>query len=365
MTRSHRRRRALVGALLALSMVAAACGDDEDDGGDTSSGDTGTDTGTETTDGAETTEGGGDETEVSDEDLNLTMGGSASSSSVFAFITAQARIAGEVDGNMNINVRETGASSENIQLLRDGAVDFGLSGLSTVIQAQRGLAQFEGSAYDDLCLVMNYLKNGEFITVRADADIDNVEDLDGMAFAPSFQGSALYDNILAYFAVLGIEVEVFDGSLEDIVNAMKDGRIVGFGKSGNGLGADASMLDVASTVPVEAIGFTEEQVEQIFAASPDNELLYQFTEVEPGSIYDNEESFLTPVVLATYFGDSSLDEDTSYRLARGLWEAQEDAATQTNYAGAMGITIQDTLDSAEKLPFCPGADRYFEEDAGA
>ena len=296
------------------------------------------------------------------EELNVTMGGSSSSSSVFAYLTAQARIAGEVDGNLNINIRETGASSENIQLLRDGAVDFGLSGLSTVIQAQRGLGAFVDAPYEDLCLMMTYLKNGEFITVRADSGIETVEDLDGQAFAPSFQGSALYDNMLAYFAVLGIEVEVFDGSLEDIVNAMKDGRIVGFGKSGNGLGADASMLDVASSVEVRTLGFSQEQIDQIFAAAPENELLYQFVEVAPGSIYDNEEAFLTPVVLATYFTDSDgLTEDEQYRVTRALFESTAPAAEQTNYAGAMGIVAADTTDQAEKLALCPGSQQYFDE----
>lgn len=343
------RRRGLVALFLALSLMAVACGDDD-----------------ESTEAATQEEGGEEEatttTEAEKEQLDVTMGGSASSSSVFAFITAQARLADEIDGKMSTNIRETGASSENIQLLADGAVDYGLSGLSTVIQAQRGIGAFEGKAQPDLCLMMNYLKNGEFITVRADAGIDTVEDLDGKAFAPSFQGSALYDNILAYFEVLGIEVDVFDGSLEDIVNAMKDGRIVGFGKSGNGLGADASMLDVASAVPVKAIGFTQEQIDKIFAAAPENEILYQFTEVEAGSIYDNEEQFLAPVVLSIYFTNgSALTEDEQYRVTKALFEAMPDAAKQTNYAGAMGITAEDTLNQAEKLELCPGSKTYFDE----
>lgn len=290
------------------------------------------------------------------------MGGSTSSSSVFAFLTAQARLAGKVDGKMNINIRETGASSENIQLLRDGAVKFALSGLSTVVQAQRGLGAFQGKAYDDLCLMMTYLKNGEFITVREDAGINSVMDLDGKAFAPSFQGSALYDNMLAYFKVLGIKVKVFDGGLEDIVNAIKDGRIVGFGKSGNGLGADASMLDVAADVKVKAIGFTKDEVDKILNAAPENKLLYQFTEVPAGSVYQNKNPFLTPVVLATYFADGdSLTEDEQYRVTKGLFEAQPDAAKQTNYVGAMGITAADTVEQSEKLPMCAGSKTYFDE----
>ena len=364
---------------MAVSLVAAAaCGDDDEAGtaataaadssaattaaADTSApADTAADSSAAATTAAATT-AAPTTAAAEKENLNLTMGGSQASSSVFALISTQARIAGDADGSMTINIRETGASSENIQLLKDGAVDFGLSGLSTIIQAQQGLAAFEGNAYPEICNLMVYLKNAEFITVRADAGIETIMDLDGKSFAPSFQGSALYDNILAYFAVLGISVDVFDGSLEDIVNAMKDGRIVGFGKSGNGLGADASMLDVSSTVGVKAIGFTQEQVDQILAAAPENKLLYQFTEIPAGNIYDNAEPFLSSVVLASYFTDTSkMDEETQYRVSKSMYEALEQAATETNYAGGKGITVEDTTDNADKLQLCPGSERYFSE----
>ena len=101
----HWGRRGLAGAFLALALAATACG-----GG-----------------------GGSNPAGAGKEQLNLTMGGSQSGSSVFSLITAQARLAGNADGALDINIRETAASSENIQLLRDGAVDFGLSGLGTVI----------------------------------------------------------------------------------------------------------------------------------------------------------------------------------------------------------------------------------------
>jgi TRAP transporter TAXI family solute receptor len=292
------------------------------------------------------------------EDLNLTMGGSQSSSSVFAFITAHARLMGDADGAMSINIRETGASVENIQLVEDGDADFGLTGLSTLIQAQRGIGPFDGSAYPDQCNLLNYLVNAEMFIVNE--DIESIYDLDGKAFAPSFQGSALYDNVLNYFRILGIEVDVFDGSLEDIVNAMKDGRIVGFAKSANGFGPDSSMLDVASAVPVHVIGFTQEEADQILADDPVNPALYTFTTLPAGSAFDNEE-LVTSVVVASYFAKQSLPEDVQYRITKSAWEAIDEAAQQTNYAGAMGRTVDETTSTAAEMPLCPGAQRYYDE----
>ena len=329
-------RRGLAGAFLALALAATtACGG-----------------------------GGGNPAGAGKDQLNLTMGGSQSGSSVFSLITAQARLAGNADGALNINIRETSASSENIQLLRDGAVDFGLSGLGTVIQARDGLGGFAANPYPELCNLMNYLRNAEFMTVRADMGIETIHDLEGKAVAPGFQGSAVHDNFLAYLDVLGIEVEVFEGSLEDIANAMKDGRIVAFGKSGNGLGADASMLDVASAVPVKAVGFTPEEAEQILNAAPDNQKLFVFDEIPAGSIYDNPQPFVTSFVISSYFADASMPEETAFRLTKSMYEALDTAAQQSNYAGAKGITTELTTSTVQNLPLCAGSARYFENPAG-
>jgi TRAP transporter TAXI family solute receptor len=337
----HLGRRGLIAASAALLMLAAACGE----GGDSD-------------DAASGGDGGG----TAQEQLDLTMGGSSSSSSVFALITAEARLAEDADGAMSINIRETGASNENIALLQDGSAQFGLSGLSTVVQAHKGLGDFEGADFPELCSLFVYLNNAEFITVRADAGIDSVEDLDGKPFAPGFQGSAVHDDILAYLEALDIHPEVFEGSLEDITNAMKDGRIVGFGKSANGLGPDASMLDVASAVPVKAIGFTKDQVDDILAADPNYELLFDFAEIPKGTIYDNDSKFMTGVVHAVYFStNEALPEDDAFRVTKAMFEALDEAATQTNYAGAKGITAEDTTKTTDALPLCDGSKKYFDE----
>jgi TRAP transporter TAXI family solute receptor len=299
---------------------------------------------------------------VSNEHLTLTLGGTQSSSSAFAFLTAQSRLAADADGNMTINVRETGTSNENIQLLQEGAIDYGLAGLRTPSEASQGIGSFEGKPVPNLCTIMNFAKNAEYITVRADAGIESIYDLDGKAFAPGFQGTGLYDTLLSWFEILGIEVDTFTGSLEDVVNAFKDGRIVGFGKASAGFAPDASMLDVQSAISVKAIGFTQEDIDTIMAADPLNETRYRFEEVPAGTIYNNPEPFLTSVVTTNLFSSTDqLTEDEAYRLTRALWAAQEEAVAQTNYNGGKGITPEDTTSTASSLQICPGAQRYYDE----
>lgn len=347
-------RTRLLTGLIVLALVAAGCGDDDED--DTSAADQ----------GAEQEEQGsqeGAEDDAEKEQLDLTMGGTQSSSSQFAILSAMARIGGEIDGAMSINVRETGASTENIQLMRQGAVEFGLSGLPTSIEAQRGLGAWEAEPYPELCNIVNYGRVAEFVTVRADAGIDDIEDLQGKPFAPGIQGSSGFDNTMTFLGALGIEVEVFNGGLEDIVNAFKDGRIVGFVKSGAGTGPDASMLDVASAVDVKVVGYTEEQVDTILNADDDNSLVYTFDEVPAGSAFDNE-PLQTSFLYSGLVSHTGLAEETAYRLTKAMFESIPEMAEEVNYAGSRDITAESTTDTADRFPLCPGAQRYYDEIAG-
>lgn len=337
----------LVAAIAAVALLAASCGDDEDDAA--ASADTGE------------SEAEAPETEAPVEHLSLTMGGTQSSSSAFAMLSAMARLAGEADGDMTIKIRETGTSHENIQLLGEGAIEFGLAGLRTPTEAAMGLAQYEGSAVPELCTVMNFAVNAEYLTVTEDAGVDTLADLEGEPFAPGFQGSGLYDSLQYWLSVIDIELDVFTGGLEDVINAMKDRRIIGFGKSAAGFRPDASMLDVQSSIDVKAIGFTTDDVDKIMADDPLNKVLYQFEEVPPGSIYDNEEPFLTSIVTTNLFADTNQDQDAIYRLTKALWETLPEAAEQANYEGAKGVTPEQTTKTAEMLQICPGSQRYYDE----
>lgn len=344
--RSGRHR--AVALLAALALLAGACGDDDDGDEEAAA-----------ADASDATESS--EAPAPAERLTLTMGGTQASSSTFAMLSAMAQLAGEADGNMTINIRETGTSHENIQLLGDGAINFGLAGLRTPVEAAKGLGEYEGKPVDGLCTVLNFTANAEYLTVRDDAGVDTVYDLDGKPFAPGFQGAGLFDSLQYWLSVLGVELDVFTGGLEDIINAVKDGRIVGFGKSAAGFAPDASMLDVQSSIPVKAVGFTEADIDKILADDPLNEALYQFREIPAGTIYDNEEPFYTSIVTSNLFSSTDQDQDAIYRLTKGLWETLPDAAEQTNYAGSKDVGPELTTSTADMLPLCPGSERYFEE----
>ena len=290
-----------------------------------------------------------------DSQMDLTLAGSSTSSSVYGFLLTHARLAGQADGAITVNVRES-STSDNPCLVSQGSVDYGIAGLNALARSYKGTGQYEGNQSPDSRLLMTYLTVAEMIVVRSDKGIATVQDLEGMSFAPSMQGSPVYTKVLEMLDALGVTVDVFDGALEDVVSAMKDNRIVGFGKAGAGKAADASMLDAASAVPVTLVGFSDADIAAIQAVHPN----FNFTEVPAGALMDSP-AVKQSTIDAVYFTDASMSEDDAYRLTKALWTTLQASADESGYAASSGIVAEQTVEASRLVPLHPGAERYWRE----
>lgn len=325
--------------LMTLALVATACG------GAGSDDPTPTAAPTSTEPTADTTATEDDEEEVSQEELDLTLGGVPASSSVFAWFVALARVLPESDPNITINVRETNSGGENIGLVTEGAIDFGVG---TPDQA---------ASLPNLRMLLVYYQSADFFLVRRGSGIETLEDLEGQPFSYGLQGSGSALRVQAVFEALGIQPDVFEGSLEDIVNAMKDQRIVGFSKAANGLRADASMLDVASAVEVDLIGFSDENLEVLAEEMPN----LAYTDVPAGAL-PGTEAHTTMIAPAIMFVDESMPDEVAYRLTKALWESLEPASDAANFEPTRGHTYEGTLAITNQVPLHPGAEQFYEDE---
>ena len=336
---------------LIFSMLLVACG-----GGETT-----TDpTDSEPTEPAATSAPDGEESEseAPKEEVSITWGGSQATSSVTAYLTAQARLASECDGAMDINVRTTNSSGENFGLMSDGAIDIGLSAWGSYRSAVHGEGeQFDGDPQEHLRLLMVYWSAADFWVIRSDAGVETVEDLEGKPFAAGFQGSGTNTQTKQALEELGVQPDYFEGDLEDITNAMKDGRIVGYVKGGAGLTADAQMLDVASAVDVKLLGFTEEQAEVVEGAG----IPVKFGTV-PADVLSGSESVLTPTSISVLFVDDTMDDDVAYRLAECIWETIEQASAETNYPATAGHTYDETIELMDEVEVHAGALEFYRDE---
>ena len=91
-----------------------------------------------------------------DSQMDLTLAGSSTSSSVYGFLLTHARLAGQADGAITVNVRES-STSDNPGLVSQGSVDYGIAGLNALARSYKGTGQYEGNQSPDSRLLMTYL----------------------------------------------------------------------------------------------------------------------------------------------------------------------------------------------------------------
>jgi TRAP-type uncharacterized transport system substrate-binding protein len=139
----------------------------------------------------------------------------------------------------------------------------------------------------------------------------------------------------------------------DAVDAMKDKRIVGYAKTGNGFALDASTMDIATQTPVRVLPFTEAEMKKSKAAHP----YVPWIKVPAGSVKGMGE-FWTTAIIVGFAAPKSLPADIAYKLARAVTEGLEHqkAALKGTTDDIPRLTLETTMS-----PLHAGAIKYYRE----
>ncbi len=203
--------------------------------------------------------------------------------------------------------------------------------------------------------------------VREDSGVKTLEDLNGKGFSFGLPGSGDYQQTKSIFQAIGINVKEFVGSYGDAVEAMKDRRIVGISKTGIGVQPDASIVEVAASTKLRALGFTPEQLAKIRATSPDIAAI-PFLEVPAGAIkvMPGHPAFFTHHALSGSGTTPKVPQDIIYKVVKALDEHWKDTVVPS-FAGAGATTpnSMDTINAFSMLkpsaPLHAGVVQYFLE----
>jgi TRAP transporter TAXI family solute receptor len=344
MSRSRTSLTVRLGAALAtMALVAAACGNGDDDEPEDTTGD----------DGEMTEEPGDDGGEMPSV---LTMGTGSTGGTYFPLGGAIAGVwSGNIDG-LSVSTQASGASVENLQLLAQGEIDLAMSINGTASQAIAGEGDFAGQEYDITYLGAIYREVNQ-IVARADADITTVEDLAGktVAIGPPGSGTAVFAESL--LARAGIELgEARQETFGEAADLLRDGSIdASFAILALPAG---SLEEVARATDLVLVSLEGDLLDQTLSDDP---TLTQ-AEYEPGTYTGIDEPATLVTNWASLYSRSDLNEEAAYQLAKVMYDMNADIAA----AHAVGNEIQlDTaLDGAADVPIHPGAQRFFDE-AGA
>lgn len=288
------------------------------------------------------------------QDERIAIGSTSSSSSHYAYFVAVSQLINNNIEEIQADVVETGATIDNLKRLQRDQVDIGLVTTNVAYDVHNGLGDFEGRAYHPPMLWV-YASAPQNVVVREDAGIESLEDLGGLEFNPGITGSATEATTEAVFELLDIEPDWARGSTGDIVNQIKDDRIVGYVKSGSGKQLDASSMDIATSTPISLIGLNEDQADILREDFP-NLAVLDIAEGEAGEGYP---AYTTWAFGVGAVSTPDLSEEAAYEIVKTVVE--DDSEQAAAFSGLKGSQIPEMTMELATTPLHPGAIRYYEE----
>ena len=286
------------------------------------------------------------------QETRLLIGSTSASSSQYGYFVALGQLINDTVPGVTAAVAETGATMDNLRRMQRGQMDLGLVTTNVIQHAWNGTQEFEGAA-QQAPLLWVYAPAPQNVVVRADAGIATMSDLAGARFNPGIRGSATEATAESVFATLGIEPDWVRGSTTDVVDMIKDDRVIGYVKSGAGNRLDSSSLDIATFTPIDVISLSDEEAEMLRSEMPD------ITVVDIAEAGSDIAPYKTWSFALAVSATPEMDEETAYQITKA---AMEDETVQRNALASLAeYDLADLTMEYGTVPLHPGAARYFEE----
>ncbi len=283
----------------------------------------------------------------------LLIGSTSASSSQYGYFVALSQLINSKVANVESAVVETGATVDNLRRIDRKQIDMGLVTTNVGYQAYAGEGAFKDKKVDNRLLFV-YSGAPQNVIVRADSGVKSLADLKGKRFNPGLKGSATEKTTEAVFAALGLAPDYVRGSTTDIVDAMKDSRVIGTVKSGAGNKLDGSTLDIATFTPIRVLSLSAEQKKVVAGKFPDLSVVDV-----PAGAADGIPAYSTWSFGLAVHSRTDLPEETAYQIVKAVFEdktVQVGALSSLKGLDLLKMTIENGT-----IPLHPGVVRYMKE----
>ena len=254
---------------------------------------------------------------------------------------------------VNATAQASGGSADNLRLIDVGDAEMGTVQNDVAIYAYTGTDSFAEEQITSFSVVASLYAEYVQLVVRADSDIQSIQDLKGKTVSIGAAGSGVYTNAMHVLEAAGLTVD-------DI-----DAQYLSFAESGDGLKnkqidaaficagiPNSAITELAATTGIRLISLTDEEVAGLIAAHPTYANL-----TIPADVYGLEEDTNCIAITALLVCTNDLDEELVYNMTKNLFE-QEGILT---HAKAAEITLDTAFAGVGELPVHPGAVRYYQE----
>lgn len=255
--------------------------------------------------------------------------------------------------DVNSKPQSTGASVENINLIKEGKVEMAFVMSDVLTDAVNGTGSFSEPVTEVSQMARLYPNYVQIITT-ANSGIETVEDLVGKRVAVGDQNSGVEvnaRNLLAGHGITYDDITVDYLGYAEAADGLKSGAIdAAFLTSGL---PNASVLELSKTLDIKLVSVKPENIEKIAQDQP------YFVSLEiPADTYGDAEPIPTAAIMNALVVSSDLSEDDVYQLTKLFFEKLD--VLGNSHQAATEVTLE-LAQEGTVAPVHPGAQKYYDE----
>lgn len=254
---------------------------------------------------------------------------------------------------INSRTQTTGASVENVNLIKEDKIEMAFTMSDVVSQAVEGTEGFTEPT-DKISQIAALYPNYVQIVTTADSGIETFEDLRGKRIAVGDQNSGVEVNARTLLEGHGItydDIQVDYLGYAEAADGLRAGQIdAAFLTSGL---PNASLLELSQSLDIRLVSVDPADVEQI----AQDQSYFVALEI-PADTYGNEEAIPTAAIMNALVVNSDMSEDDVYKLTKTFFENLD--ALENSHQAASDITLEAAQEGLV-APLHPGAERYYNE----
>ncbi|MDM5326417.1 TAXI family TRAP transporter solute-binding subunit [Neobacillus sp. CF12] len=312
--------------LLTLSMILAACGNQEDGG-----------------------EKPANEEEEKPKFISILTGGTGGT--YYPLGGSFAEIIKDATG-IDTNAETSGASAENMTTLKNGDAEIAFSQTDIASYAVDGKLMFENNKVENVQAIATLYPETIQIVTTKDSGITSVEDLKGKKVSVGAPGSGTVANAEQILEVHGMtfdDINKQDLSFDESTQGIQDGTIdAAFVTAGTPTGAVESL---GATEDVVIVPIEQDKIDSLIEKYP-----FYVKEEIPSGTYGMESAVTTVAVQAMLVASSDLSENVVYDITKAIFENLD----KVTHAKGKLIKVENALNGVG-IDVHPGAQKYFDE----
>ncbi len=257
------------------------------------------------------------------------------------------------------SVESTGASIANLRLLRSEEIEFGVVQSDWQYHAYEGSSTFEEEGpNEDLRAVFALHPEPFNVVARADADIEDFEDLKGKRVDVADPASGSRATLEVLMEAMGWTMDDFESTsaqkAAEQPSGLCDNNYDAFVYV---VGHPAGQLEeAATTCDVRLVNVDNDAVQELVDENP----YYRMATIPGGTYKGNEEDVTTFGVGATVVTMADVSEEAVYQFTKAVFENFDDF--RSLHPAFENLDKKEMANESRSAPLHDGARRYYEEE---